>query len=311
MWGKLVQRPNKIQVLEFVDPVQFHKFLDGDKYDVRYVGVLNDSRVEVYNQHEVEDDPVSPNLNIFVACFTACWTRLRLYEVLELLGERVLYFDTDSVIYVKRPGLPDPFLGDFLGHFINEMDGGNYIVEFVSGGPKNYGYKTRDGKVKCKVQGLCLNSKGKAQLNYEVMRDNALREIRDPQSQLRQTKVMKTNQIVRDAKNYELYTFPNTSVTNSCTTSGPSTPSLSSLTRTDTRKPRTELSSCPAPRTLFCVLKEKTGRPPSRGRLTFPYVKQRLLSLNHVWKIVFLSYQIKGGTRTSSWLVSRPTARVI
>ena len=146
MWGKFGQRPSKTQVKEFVDPIQIHKFLDSDKFDVRYVGVVNDSRVEVYNQHEVEDEPVSPNLSIFVASFTTCWARLRLYEALELLGERVLYFDTDSVIYVKRPGLSDPVLGDFLGDFTSEMYGDDYIKEFASGGLKNYGYKTRGGK---------------------------------------------------------------------------------------------------------------------------------------------------------------------
>ena len=147
MWGKFGQGPNKTQVREFVDPVQFHKFLDSDKYDMRYKGVINDSRVEVHYQHEVEDDPVLLNLNIFVTCFTTCWARLCLYEALELLGERVLYFVTDSVIYLKRPGLPDPVLGVFLGDSTNEMDGDDYIVEFMSGGPKNYGYTNRDGKV--------------------------------------------------------------------------------------------------------------------------------------------------------------------
>ena len=82
------------------------------------------------------------------------------------------------------------------------------IVEFVSGGPKKNGYNTHDGKVECNVRGLCLNKKGKAQLNYKVMQDNVLKEIRDPQSQPCQTQVVKTNPIVRDAKSYELYTFP-------------------------------------------------------------------------------------------------------
>ena len=63
------------------------------------------------------------------------------------------------------------------------MDGDDYIKEFVSGGPKNYGFKTRDGKVECKVRGFRLNSEGKAQLNYDIMRENVLSEIRDPQNQ--------------------------------------------------------------------------------------------------------------------------------
>ena len=41
------------------------------------------------------------------------------------------------------------------------------------------------------------------------MRNNVLKETRDPQSQSHQTQVVKTHQIVRDANlNYELYTFP-------------------------------------------------------------------------------------------------------
>ena len=88
------------------------------------------------------------------------------------------------------------------------MDGDNYIKEFVSGSPQNYGFKTRHLKVECKVRGFRPNSEGKAQLNYDIMRENVMNEIRDPQNQPRQTQVVKTNQIVRDARNYELYTFP-------------------------------------------------------------------------------------------------------
>ena len=49
---------------------------------------------------------MSPNLNVFVACFTTAWARLRLYEALPLLGERVLYYETDSVIYLEEPNNP-------------------------------------------------------------------------------------------------------------------------------------------------------------------------------------------------------------
>lgn len=144
MWGKFGQRPNNTHVKEFVDPVQFYKSLDSDKYDLRSVVIISDSRVEVQYQHEVEDDSVSPNLNIFVAaCFSTCWARFRLYEALELLGERVLYFDTDSGIYVKRRGLPDPsseISSETLP--VKWTVTTTLCVEFVLGGTKNYGYKT-------------------------------------------------------------------------------------------------------------------------------------------------------------------------
>ena len=142
-----------------------------------------------------------------MACFTTCWARLRLYEALELLGERVLYYDTDSVIYLEEPGQPSPVLGDYLGEFTTELDDDDYIVEFVSGGPKNYGYKTKKGHVEWKVRGFRLNSEGKTQLNYDVLRQNVLDEIQKPLQKPRQTQVNKSNQIVRDPQHYQLYTF--------------------------------------------------------------------------------------------------------
>jgi len=99
--------------------------------DVRQVFIINDAMVEVHYQYQDKDIPVSPHLNIFVAAFTTCWARLRLYEALELLGERVLYYDTDSVIYLEEPGQPNLVLGDYLSDFTSELDPDDYIEEFV------------------------------------------------------------------------------------------------------------------------------------------------------------------------------------
>ena len=120
-----------------------------------------------------------------MACFTTCWARLRLYATLEQLQERVLYYDTDSVLFLEEEGQSNPILGDYLGEFTSELDGVDYIVEFVSGGPKNYGYTTNKGKVECKVRDFRLNSEGKSQLNYNVMRQNVLEEIQKPRQKPR------------------------------------------------------------------------------------------------------------------------------
>lgn len=67
MWGKFGQKPNKVQVCEFDDPVAFSAFHESNKYDIRYVSVLTENRVEIHYKHQLEDDLASPNLNIFVA----------------------------------------------------------------------------------------------------------------------------------------------------------------------------------------------------------------------------------------------------
>lgn len=47
--------------------------------------MLTEEHVKIHYKHTVEDNPVSPNINILVACFTTCWARLHLYEALDLL----------------------------------------------------------------------------------------------------------------------------------------------------------------------------------------------------------------------------------
>ena len=206
--GQVRATSQQTKVKEFGNPRAFHRFLNTDTLDARDVSVKNDHLVEVHYQHQQEEIPVSSNLNVFVASFITCWARDRLNEAIQLLGERVLYYDTDSVIYLEEPGQPNPPLGDYLGEFTSELDADDYIEEFVSGGPKNYGYKTKNGKVECKVRGFRLNSEGKTQFNYDVMRQNVLDEIQHPQKEPRQTQAVKTYQIVRDAKTYDLYTLP-------------------------------------------------------------------------------------------------------
>ena len=130
---------------------------------MRHVSVKNDQLVEVHYQYQDEDIPVSPNLNVFVASFTTSWARDHLNKAIQLLGERVLYFDTDSVIYLEEPGQPKPLLRDYLGEFTSELEDDDYIEEFVSGGPKNYGYKTK--KVKANAKSVVSGSTVRAKPN--------------------------------------------------------------------------------------------------------------------------------------------------
>ena len=51
------------------------------------------------------------------------------------------------------------------------------ITKFVSGGAKNYGYTTREGKVVCNVCGFTLNVCGSAVLNFYTMKNNILAEL--------------------------------------------------------------------------------------------------------------------------------------
>ena len=64
---------------------------------------------------------------------------MKLYTYLDILQQRVLYADTESVIYKQpRDGAAMVQTGDCLGDMTSELKPCEYIGEYVSGGPKNY-----------------------------------------------------------------------------------------------------------------------------------------------------------------------------
>jgi len=99
---------------------------------------------------------------------------LELYKHLDKLGERVAYCDTDSIIYVADLENPSNNLetGSFMGQLTNELQiPGDHIKEFISGGPKNYGFKTVKGEECLKVKGFCLNYINKQAFTFENMKN--------------------------------------------------------------------------------------------------------------------------------------------
>lgn len=200
-WGKFGQKSNKCKVEGIRSPARFHELLQDDSRNIHSVRVVNDEMIEVVYSYQPECEPVKINLNIFIACFTTCWARLKLYEGIQhLKHDQVLYFDTDSLIYVWKEGLPELPLGNYLGEFTNELDEGDFIIEFASAGPKNYGYRTQKGKMECKVRGFSLNVRGQEQLNFDILRDNVLAELQQPLVKPRDIPMVNPHKISRNPK---------------------------------------------------------------------------------------------------------------
>ncbi|CAC5397933.1 unnamed protein product [Mytilus coruscus] len=160
-----------------------HSFFHESEAD-KFFQIVSDPTKVVENFHIVSNDtiqlewsqhskfpPVDVKINIFIAIFTTMWARLKLYEVLDMLDERVLYTDTDSCIYVSKKGKPEPPLGNYLGELTSEIPADEeYIVEFVSGGPKNYAYRTLKSET-CKVKGFTLNFTNSNIVNFNSVKD--------------------------------------------------------------------------------------------------------------------------------------------
>ena len=166
-WGKFGQRLNKTQMQFCRKEADFWKLLSDQRLNIRSVDFINDDLAQI--EFTEQDEFLLPglNTNIIIAAFTTCYARLKLYEALYNLNNRVLYYDTDSVIYVHKDGLYEPEMGDFLGQYKDEIGDGDYIQEFCSGGPKNYSYKTMKGKKELKVRGFSLKPSTEQFLNFE------------------------------------------------------------------------------------------------------------------------------------------------
>ena len=143
-----------------------------DQYTIHNVYFINESVCQVFYSVNNMFNLGSNDCNVVIAAFVTCQARLKLYRELFKLGDRVLYFDTDSIFFVSRPNEYEPKLGAFLGEFTNEIDSdeGNFIEEFISAGPKNYSYKLDTGISHCTVKGININHVTSTKLNFDTIK---------------------------------------------------------------------------------------------------------------------------------------------
>ena len=203
-WGKLSQRPNLPQVKVCKEYHEYWTLVEDDKIEITGEFTPNADTI-VVSYHLKDTEAADPgNTSVAIAAFVTSYARLHLYSFMERVDaighDRLLYFDTDSIIFVKRDGDPEIETGEFLGDLTDELPTGARCEKFVSGGPKNYGYQYRlsDGSLKTviKTKGIRHNCKTLSMFNLDIMegivRDFAgqdeprvSREILLPQMQFR------------------------------------------------------------------------------------------------------------------------------
>ena len=202
-WGKFGEADNK-PTTSTIQKVEDWEKLNNDSIIVKSVNVYSEDVMEVTTVKK--EGACAPNVkgNIFIALFTTAIARLKLYEALDVLKERVLYYDTDSVIYKSKPGEDRLPLGKFLGQFTDEIDG-NHIDEFGSAGPKSYSYRTNEGKTECKSKGLKNTHAVREVLNCNSMLNHIQLELKNAKECKRQLKTTILNHFVRNSKIKSIY----------------------------------------------------------------------------------------------------------
>lgn len=181
-YGKFGQR-NNMKKTKFVNDVGvlYNSMLDYSKVLLDF-HIMNEDIMMLEFKNSEDFEPLNTSTNVLIAAFCTTWARIKLWSIMNKLGDRVVYHDTDSIIYSQKDSDKyKPKLGEYLGELTNELAckeigckgcvEGHWIEEFVSCGPKNYSFRLNTGEVFCKVRGFSLNYINSQILNFSSMKE--------------------------------------------------------------------------------------------------------------------------------------------
>jgi G:T-mismatch repair DNA endonuclease (very short patch repair protein) len=127
-WGKFGQKDNKLMFKIITKVEEWLSLITNEQFIVHRADHTNNKYLQVYYKHKTEINECESKTNCALASFVTCYGRLRLYTELKKLNVRLVYCDTDSVIFISRIGDYEPLLGSYLGQFTNEIDGKKGIL---------------------------------------------------------------------------------------------------------------------------------------------------------------------------------------
>jgi len=135
MWGKLTERNDRTQTKVISELKDLYSFLATPGIEVTNLAFGSDDVVWISRKHAAEEHV--PNLrhsNEVIGAYVTAGARIHLYRYLDRLGERAIYCDTHSVIYIQPKDEPNLIeTGDKLGDMTSELRSKKYVSEFVIG----------------------------------------------------------------------------------------------------------------------------------------------------------------------------------
>ena len=161
LYGKFGQCSNMSKMAYITHYEKLYDFLTNQTKVINDFHVLDTGMVVMeYVQSEEFQEP-NCKTNVIITSMCNTYAHLKLWRIMNQLGSRVMYHDTNSVIYSSYLGQWKPPTGKYLSDLADELvchqigcfgcSTGHWIVEFVSCGAKNYAYKLNMGQVVCKV----------------------------------------------------------------------------------------------------------------------------------------------------------------
>ncbi|GFS99061.1 DNA_pol_B_2 domain-containing protein [Trichonephila clavipes] len=193
LWGKFGQRKNMQQTEYVMELEDFYRIVLNDA--IKDLNIfLNDDCVEIQYKKKDAYSKDNFNTNVYVAAFTTSSARIRLYEIMDKLGDKVLYSDTDSIMYIDD-GTNTIETGCMLGEWTDELEKDQYIQHWISPASKDYAYRLNNGKVKGKVKGFKMSYESETKLNFEERMNIITGETESIDIKINQFKIQKDRNI--------------------------------------------------------------------------------------------------------------------
>jgi hypothetical protein len=173
LWGRFALDTNKIKT-KILDTYNewLNLNLDGSN-EILTFRAINEHKMYVNYRKKDGFEETNFKGNTVIGSFVTAWARLVLYSELEVLGTRVLYFDTDSIIYTYKEGEYEPPFGAMLGDWQDEITdkyGSDVtILQFVATGPKSYALKLSNGMTIVKMKGLYQNRSNSSIISFRTL----------------------------------------------------------------------------------------------------------------------------------------------
>lgn len=184
LWGKFGQREmDMYSDTRLITYTEYLKYLDAERvgrlviqslhlFGENFKIIVSGKEASTFLRPRIQNENRCKSIrNIFIASMVTANARCRLWKMMDRLGSRVKYHDTDSIIYtVGQDMIPE---GNLLGEWESETTPDEKIIGLIAPGPKTYCLKIKKGEeiyYVTKTKGFTLNKTNTGLINYESMK---------------------------------------------------------------------------------------------------------------------------------------------
>lgn len=170
LWGKFGESEKYDDTKTVYDNVELLKLINDTTFEDFDVVFINEKCVVMSYKRKAENLQAKKSVSIEIASYTTALARVKLYRSMDTIinnGNKILYCDTDSILFVKKKNAPCPvpIAEDELGVLKIEK----VLKKYVGIAPKSYCYEDIDGKVEVVCKGINLNYENSNLLTFEKM----------------------------------------------------------------------------------------------------------------------------------------------